>query len=140
MRETHLSKDRQTVKLGLIKVIQELFPADRLKTAYSIQEGVFCRLNDSVLSIREVDQIRRSLDDWVGSNSKIELIGKKDGYFQYKIEEDSINVLYPAHDYSSMVAPFNIIPFSSGLIVDFGDAARGGKAPLIPPEMLSIPF
>lgn len=70
MRETHLSKDRQTVKLGLIKVIQELFPVDRLITAYSIQEGVFCHLNDSVLSIREVDQIRRSLNDWVGSNSK----------------------------------------------------------------------
>jgi len=56
MRETHLRKGRQTVKLGLIKVVNDLFPDDKLKTSYSILEGVFCNLDDSVLSIREVKQ------------------------------------------------------------------------------------
>ena len=45
MNETHLLESRQTVKLGLIKVIENLFPGETLKTAYSIQTGVFCKLS-----------------------------------------------------------------------------------------------
>jgi hypothetical protein len=65
MEETHLRKRRQTVKLGLIKTVGELFPEYRLKTAYSIQEGVFCNLSGSVLSEREVGLISRRLAEWV---------------------------------------------------------------------------
>jgi uridine kinase len=140
MRETHLMKNRQTLKLGLTKLIMEMFPDDSLKTAYSIQEGIFCRLNNSVLSIREVDLIGRKMKEWVASDSPIEFIGKKGGYFQYKLDDKPINVLYPANDRSSMVAPFIVIPFSDGFIVDFGDAVRGGKALLIPPEKLSSTY
>ncbi len=140
MKETHLSRDRQTVKLGLIKVIQDLFPDDSLKTVYSIQEGVFCRLKNSILSIREVDLIGKKLNEWVASNSLMEYVGRKDGYFQYKMDGRTVNVLYDACDRSSMVAPFNVIPFSTGFIVDFGDAERGGNKPLIPPEKLSLTY
>lgn len=52
MRETHLIKNRQTCKLGLIIVIRQLFPQETLKTAYSIMEGVFCRFADSAISIK----------------------------------------------------------------------------------------
>lgn len=135
-----MSRDRQTVKLGLIKVMRELFPDDSLKTAYSIQEGVFCRLENSILSIREVDQISKRLNEWIASNSPIEFLGRKDGYYQYTMDGRPVNVLYAAHDYSSMVAPFSIIPFAAGFIVDFGDAERGGRAPLIPPEKLSSTY
>ena len=140
MKETHLSRDRQTVKLGLIKVIQDLFPDDTLKTAYSIQEGVFCRLKNSILSIREVDQIGKRLNEWVESNSRMEYLGRKDGYFQYKMDGRIVNVLYEAYDCASMVAPFKIIPFSTGFIVDFGDAERGGNTPLIPPQKLASTY
>ena len=54
MRETHLRQGRQTVKLGLIKVIHDLFPDERLKTSYSILEGVYCNLVGSTQSTREV--------------------------------------------------------------------------------------
>ena len=57
MIETHLHKSRQTIKLGLIKIMRDLFPGENFKIAYSIQEGVFCRLSGSVLSIREVAMI-----------------------------------------------------------------------------------
>ena len=50
MRETHLRMERQTVKLGLAKVVHDLFPDDSLKTSYSILEGVFCNLAGSVMS------------------------------------------------------------------------------------------
>ena len=36
MRETHLRMERQTVKLGLAKVVHDLFPDESLKTSYSI--------------------------------------------------------------------------------------------------------
>ncbi|MDD3199360.1 MAG: nucleoside kinase [Eubacteriales bacterium] len=140
MNETHLNRDRQTVKLGLIKVIQELFPDDMLKTAYSIQEGVFCRLKNSILSTREVGQIGKRLNELVASNSPMNYMGKKGGYFQYRVDNRIVNVLYEAHNFSSMVAPFKIIPFSTGFIVDFGDAERGEKTPLIPPEKLASTY
>ena len=124
MKETHLSKDRQTVKLGLIKVMQDLFPEDTLKTAYSIQEGVFCRLNNSALSIREVDQIGKRLNEWVAANSRMGYLGRKDGYFQYNMDGSIVNVLYDANECSSMVAPFNIIPFLTGFMTE----TRAGSA------------
>ena len=52
MLETHLRQDRQTVKLGLIKVINDLFPGETFETVCSIQEGVFCQLANSALSER----------------------------------------------------------------------------------------
>lgn len=140
MGETHLRQRRQTVKLGLIKVVQELFPDDTLKTAYSIQEGVFCRLAGSVLSVREVDQIRRKLNEWVDNNSPIEYMYKKDGYFHYRLGDTIVKTIYPANIQTSMVEPFEILPYAAGFIVDFGDAQRGGDKPLIPPDMLSATY
>jgi len=140
MEETHLRQRRQTVKLGLIKIVQELFPEEKLKTAYSIQEGVFCKLAESLLSEREVKQISIKLNEWVEKDSPIEFLGKKNGYYRYKLGETVINALYPAGTTASMVEPFNIIPYSTGFIVDFGDAQRGGDKPLIPPDKLSATY
>ena len=137
MEETHLRKRRQTVKLGLVKTVGELFPEYRLKTAYSIQEGVFCNLSGSLLSEREVGQISRRLAEWVAADRAIKFLGHEGGYYHYDLDGVLIKALYPAETRSSLVEPFNIIPYSSGFIVDFGDVKGGGETPLIPPEKLS---
>lgn len=137
MEETHLRTRRQTVKLGLIKVIADLFPEYRLKTAYSIQEGVFCNLSGSTLSEREVALIGRTLDAWVASDAPIHLLKHEDGYYHYGVNGLVVRALYPAEGRSSLVEPFKIIPYADGFIVDFGDVRSGGDVPLIPPQKLS---
>lgn len=139
MGETHLRQRRQTVKLGLIKVVQDLFPAERLKTAYSIQDGVFCKLADSALSKREVQLIDQHLRQWVADNAPIEFLYKKDGYFQYRLGDEIVRTIYPAGTSAAMVEPFRIVPFSEGFIVDFGEFVAGYK-PLILPEKLASTY
>lgn len=125
MGETHLRQRRQTVKLGLIKIVQDLFPEERLKTAYSMQDGVFCKLTDSALSKREVKLIELRLREWVEKDEPIEFLYKKDGYFQYKLDNKVIKAVYPAGTRASMVEPFHIHPFSEGFIVDFSKPEVG---------------
>lgn len=140
MRETHLREGRQTVKLGLIKVVQDLFPDYRLQTSYSILEGVFCGLDNSVLSVREVQQIERALREWVAAAEPIEFLGRQGGYFTYRVDGVVANVMYPALLDPTQVEPFEIVPFSTGFIVDFGDVGRGSNRPLIPPILLSSEY
>lgn len=140
MRETHLRQSRQTVKLGLIKVVNDLFPGETLKTAYSIQEGVFCNLAGSVLSEREVKQINRKLQDWVDQLSPIEFLFKKDGYYHYKVDNTIVKTIYPANTQTALVEPFRMIPFSSGFIIDFFDTEEETEKPFILPEKLSATY
>ena len=139
MRETHLRQGRQTVKLGLIKVINDLFPGETLKTAYSIQEGVFCKLTGSLLSEREVKQIEIKLQEWVDSKRPIYLLYKKDGYYHYNVDNMIVKALYPANITTSMVEPFAIIPFATGFIVSFLAKAQDNAA-LVLPKKLSATY
>ncbi len=140
MRETHLRKGRQTVKLGLIKVVNDLFPDDKLKTSYSILEGVFCNLDDSVLSIREVKQIKQKLINWVEHKSPIELLKREGGYYHYKVDNMIIRSIYPANTNSGEVEPFEIYPFSYGFIVDFSNINTEKGGLLMPPYRLSSAY
>lgn len=137
MTETHFRKGTQTVKLGLIKVVQDLFPDDALKTAYSIGEGVFCNLVGSLLSVREVKQIETKLREWVEQDSPIEFIGHKDGYYHYLVDGKLIKVIYPAYTSTALAEPFTITPFSYGFIIDFSDPAKRGNKPIEPPLLLA---
>jgi len=136
--ETHLRQGRQTVKLGLLKVINDLFPGETLKISYSIPGGVFCHLAGSSLSIREVAQIREKLREWAEMDSTIQFLGQKDGYYQYKTGDMVVKTIYPAYTKASMAQAFDIIPFSYGFIIDFSSIGKGtGKPPLIAPCHLS---
>lgn len=137
MIETHLHKSRQTIKLGLIKIMREMFPGERFKTAYSIQEGVFCRLENSILSVREVKRIEEEMKKWVSSDPFIDFIGKDGGYYRYRLDGGEVRMIYPCEMSTRGIEPFAIIPYSSGFIVDFGDVGSGGNKPLIPPDKLS---
>ena len=136
MGETHLRQRRQTVKLGLIKIVQDLFPDEKLKTAYSMQDGVFCKLVDSVLSKREVKLIDTRLREWVEKDETIEFLYKKDGYFQYRLGDKIVKAIYPAGMRASMAEPFHIHPFSAGFIVDFSEP-QPGETDFIFPERLA---
>ena len=137
MKETHLIKRRQTVKLGLLKVVKELFPEETLKTAYSIHEGVFCKLAGSILSPREVVQIEKALRQWGERNEKIEYLFQRDGYYHYEVGDMVLKVLYPVHPCAAEMESFRILPYRDGFIVDFGDSGKNGHIPLIPPDTLS---
>ncbi len=128
------------MKLGLIKVVQDLFPEERLKTSYSILEGVFCNLDGSALSTREVAQIRDRLLAWVGRDKPIQLLGRENGFHVYNVEGQIVRALYPALERPSDVEPFSLIPFSDGFIVDFGDVDKGDGSPLIPPVQLQATY
>lgn len=140
MRETHLRQGRQTVKVGLIKVVHDLFPEERLKTSYSILEGVFCNLDGSVLSTREVHQIDERLKEWIKRNEPIQLLGRDGGYYVYRTEGYDVWALYPALTQPIEVEPFTLVPFSDGFICDFGDVEKGGGVPLIPPVKLQATY
>ena len=141
MRETHLRQGRQTVKLGLIKVIHDLFPDERLKTSYSILEGVFCNLVGSALSTREVRLIGLRLKEWAADPaSSITSLGRDGGYHVYQVGDVVARVVYPALESPGEVEPFEVIPFAHGFIVDFGDVDKGDGSPLIPPTLLSTAY
>lgn len=140
MRETHLRMERQTVKLGLVKVVHDLFPDDSLKVSYSILEGVFCNLEGSVMSPREVKAVDEHLRAWVESGGDISLIGRYGGYYRYHVGDLVVDAVYPADEDTSQVEPFTLIPFSYGFIVDFGDIDKGNGSPLIPPVHLSAAY
>jgi uridine kinase len=140
MSETHLHRGRQTVKLGLIKVVHDLFPEETLKTSYSILEGIFCNLYGSILSTREVKLIERKLREWVEKDSSIVLLRKDGGYYHYQVGDIIVKAVYPAFTDTFLVEPFTMLPFSYGFIVDFGDIDKGSDRPLIPPVQLSAAF
>jgi len=140
MSETHLHRGRQTVKLGLIKVVHDLFPEETLKTSYSILEGIFCNLYGSILSTREVKLIERKLREWVEKDSSIVLLRKDGGYYHDQVGDIIVKAVYPAFTDTFLVEPFTMLPFSYGFIVDFGDIDKGSERPLIPPVQLSAAF
>lgn len=134
MVETHLEKARQTVKLGLIVVMKALFPGEDLKTAYSILEGVFCRLNKSVMSVREVEQVRKAMEEWAESAPLIEDLGQEGGYYLYRCGEILVKMIYPCLPCVDEMETYRIFPYGHGFIVDFGEEYKGT---VYPPDKLS---
>lgn len=119
MLETHLRKDRQTIKLGLIKITNELFPGETFETVCSIPDGIFCQLAGSTLSIREVTKIDLKLREWINGHHPIQFLDDQDGYYQYKVGDLLIKTIHPANENSSLSDQFRIVPFFGGYVVDF---------------------
>jgi len=140
MLETHFRKGTQTIKLGLVKVVQDLFPNEALKTAYSIGEGVFCNLVGSLLSVREVKQIEIKLREWVAQDNQIQFVEHKDGYYHYLVNGKPFKIVYPAHTDTALAAPFTMAPFSYGFIIDFTDPIKRGNQPIEPPVLLAASY
>jgi uridine kinase len=139
MPETHLIQSRQTVKLGLIIMIKQLFPEESLKIAYTIGEGVFCRFKDTGISVREVRQIDLKLKEWILNEPHIELINQEGSYYHYRVEGSDVRMIYPCETSVKKIEPFRIIPYQDGFIVDFGEADFK-SATWVPPDKLSATY
>jgi uridine kinase len=61
MSEYVRRKYRQTLQLGLIKVVKDLFPEEKLKIPYSILDGIYCEFTGSLVSPREARLIEDRL-------------------------------------------------------------------------------
>jgi uridine kinase len=139
MPETHLIQSRQTVKLGLIVLIKQLFPEESLKIAYTIGEGVFCRFKDTGISVREVRQIELKLKEWILNDPDIEFLKLEDGYYHYRVDGDDVKMIYPCETSVEKIEPFTIIPYRDGFIVNFREAGSE-SAHWVPPDKLSSTY
>jgi len=137
MEGTHLRERRQTIKLGLKKVIGDLFPDEKFWTVYSIIDGIYCRLEKSALSIREVALIEERLKEWVAEKPEIVLLGKSGGFYQYQLGDLVVNTLYKADTDASIAEKFRLTPFAEGFISDHSVELNGFGHELILPELLS---
>jgi len=140
MIETHFRKDTQTLKLGVAKVMHDLFPNDAFKNSFSIGEGVFVNLVGSLLSVREVKQIEIKLREWVAQDSPIQFLERKDGYYHYQVGDMRANILYPAYTTTSQATYFTITPFTYGFIINFSDTDPKDNKPIEPPILLATNY
>ncbi|RNC29340.1 MAG: Uridine kinase [Candidatus Dichloromethanomonas elyunquensis] len=138
MSENFMRKYRQTLQLGLIKVVQELFPGERLKIPYSILDGIYCEFSGSLISQREVKLIESELKKWVEQTNEIKLIGKEGPQYRYQLDKAVISSIYPALNDTSPIRNFDIVHFPPGFILHFADAAGSGHFVL--PEKLSATY
>jgi len=139
MAETHLTLSRQTIKLGLIIVIKQLFPEESLKVAYSMQESLFCRFNETAISVREVRQIHLKLKEWIQTDPDIEFIKQEGGYYHYRVDGNVVETIYPCETVVEKIEPFDIIPYEDGFIIDFKEY-RHANEPLVLPDKLSATY
>ncbi|KUO64856.1 MAG: uridine kinase [Gracilibacter sp. BRH_c7a] len=127
---------RQTLQLGLIKVVQDLFPGENLKIPHSILDGIFCELSDSVVSPREAKLIKARLSEWVQQNNEIKVLGKEGSFYKYDVDGTIIKGICPAFKDPSVIKDFDIIDFLPGFILHFMDDDNN----FILPEQLSATF
>lgn len=139
MYEYIMRKYRQTLQLGLIKVVQELFPEEKLKIPYSILDGIYCEFSGSLVSPREVRQIEAKLKTWVDQKSTLELLGKDGNCYKYKLDNTKLRTIYPAFDNTSKIGNFKLIDFPPGFILHFEDDSNG-SGQFVLPEKLSATY
>ncbi|MFZ3371618.1 MAG: nucleoside kinase, partial [Desulfitobacteriaceae bacterium] len=95
MIEPSYRQNRQSLILGLILSVKELFPNERLKIMHSILDGIYCELENSLLSPREVRKIEERLNEWVKADLPISCQPKEDGFFHCRINEEEVKFLFP---------------------------------------------
>lgn len=137
MADDYMRRYRQTVQLGLIKVVQDLFPEEKLKIPYSILDGIFCELSGSIISPREVDLIGARLSAWIQENKTINFLGKEGNYYRYDVDGTVIDCIYPAFENPSIIEGFDLIDFIPGFILHFTDK---NSDEFILPEQLSATY
>ncbi len=136
---------RQSLIFGLIKVVKELFPDEQLKISHSILDGVYCELENSVLSSREIQKIEDHLKNWVLADETILYeteAGTGNNYLYHcQIGNEKITMIYPPLERSGSLKHFKLIHFNPGFIILFPNVNHPETiSPFIPPEKLSATF
>lgn len=141
MSEYTIRRYRQSLILGLIGVIKKLFPDEQLKISHSILDGVYCELENSLLSVREVQKIEDHLRNWVLVDQVIPYESGKDHLYHCHIDNHEIITIYPPLDRTGSLKYFKLIHFQPGFILLFPNANHPETiSPFVPPEKLSSTF
>lgn len=132
---------RQSLILGLIKVVKTLFPDEQLKISHSILDGIYCELDDSILSSREVQKIEDNLRNWVQADQAITYKPGEDHLFHCRLANHEINTIYPPLESSGSLKYFKLIHFPPGFILLFLNAHEPETIlPFVTPEKLTSTF
>ena len=141
MPDYELRRYRQSLILGLIGVVKELFPGEQLKISHSILDGVYCELVNSMLSTREVQKIEEHVQNWVLADQPIPYETGEDHLYHCSINKHEITTIYPPLDHSGSLKHFKLIHFQPGFILLFPNVKHPESiSPFIPPEKLSTTF
>jgi len=141
MSEYTIRRYRQSLILGLIGVVKNLFPSEQLKIAHSILDGVYCELEDSLLSSREVQMIEDHLLNWVLADKTISYETGEDHLYHCHLDDHEIKAIYPPFEHSGTLKFFKLIHFAPGFILLFPNANEPEMlSPFVPPEKLSSTF
>ncbi|SDG87546.1 uridine kinase family protein [Desulfosporosinus hippei] len=141
MSDYSIRKYRQTLIIGLIGVVKELFPGEQLKISHSILDGVYCELENSVLSSREIQTIEDHLKVWVESDQTISYQTCNDHLYHCQVDLDLITTIYPPLERSGSLKHFKLIHFLPGFIILFPNVNHPESlSPFVPPEKLSATF
>ena len=136
-----LRQYRQSLILGLVLAVRDLFPDERLKVAHSILDGVYCELQGSLLSVREVRMIEQKLGEWIKADRPILCKPGSDGYFSCDMDGFEINSLFPALERSGLLEHCRLIHYPPGFILLYADYDRPDSCPIyVPPAKLSATF
>ena len=141
MTETSYRRNRQSLILGLILSVKELFPNERLKIMHSILDGIYCELEKSLLYSREVRKIEERLNQWVQADEPISCHSEEDGFFHCRINDEEVKFLFPVLNRSGSVQHCRLVDYSPGFILLYTSNDQPDSCPLyIPPEKLSATF
>ncbi len=141
MTAFELRRHRQSLILGLIGIVKELFPGEQLKISHSILDGVYCELVNSTLSIREVQKIEDHLRNWVLADQEIPYEIGQGNLYHCLIDNEKITTIYPPFDRSGSLRHFKLFHFLPGFILSFPNTDLPESiSPFIPPEKLSATF
>lgn len=134
-------KDRQSLTLGLIAAVEDLFPAELLHINYSILDGIYAELESSLVSPREVKLIESHLHEWAEADTPIFCQAGEDGFFHCINNGKTIRTLYPTGERSGVIRKFDLIPYAPGFILHFPSPDHPEEiTPFIPPAKLSATF
>ncbi|MDQ7096025.1 nucleoside kinase [Desulfosporosinus sp. PR] len=141
MSDYSIRRYRQSLILGLIGVVKKLFPSEQLKITHSILDGVYCELDDSILSSREVAKIEEDLKRWVDADQAISYEKGPDRLYHCSFDSLEIKTIYPPLERAGSLKYFQLIHFPPGFILLFPNANHPETlAPFVPPEKLSATF
>lgn len=141
MSDYTIRRYRQSLILGLIGVVKDLFPEEQLQITHSILDGVYCELEDSLLSSREVQKIEDHLKKWVTSDQPISYESGSNQLFYCSLNNREVCAIYPPLERSGTLKFFQLIHFPPGFILHFPNANNPEIiAPFVPPEQLSATF
>jgi uridine kinase len=135
------SRNRQSVILGLILTVEKLFPNERLRIMHSIPDGIYCELENSLLSPREVKEIEKKLIEWIETDIPISSYDGTDGFIHCKMNGQELTSLFRVLDRSGAVQYCRLVEYPPGFILYYTEYNNPDScALLVPPEKLSATF